>query len=123
MNQGNFIFNYSEKKTWKAWALKRKIKSEIYEGLVPEEPAGNDGLRAQVPKQQRSKLLGNQSWPDSQADSQWPGGQRGGPKPILPQNNLLFICQPSHQIPPLGNDLFDLTKYLRLEWKYLWDQK
>ena len=44
------------------------IKSEIYEGLVPEEPAGNDGLQAQVTKQQSSKLLGNQSWPESQTD-------------------------------------------------------
>lgn len=42
----------------------------MYEGLVPEEPAGNDGLQAQVTKQQRRKLLGNQSWPDPQADSQ-----------------------------------------------------
>ena len=103
----NFIFCDSEKKAWKAWSLKKKIKSEIYYGLVPEEPAGNDGLQAQVTKQQSSKLPSNQSWPDSQAHRDWPGGSAGGPQPVWPQNTPsshlpAFLPNPPTLERPLG---------------------
>lgn len=35
---------------------------------VLEKPAGKDGPQTQVTRQQSSKLLGNQIWPDSQSD-------------------------------------------------------